>query len=441
MATPIINAIRGSHIARRGSLHALVVTENNPTTVCWLMLWTSVNDVRYLSIPGFQPWELSPPALAFVGSNNLTICSGLNGGAGPMKVIEYEVGESELTQVGEPFVFGDTTNRAPDAIRLSNTGAMFVSHQQRFPNVAPEFNCDIVVRKPDVPNLVVAEPYIIQHFDWPSPASNQWPSSTRLVQGSNGLVSLFWTRDSMGSIGMARFNQNGQLVDVDGNFISGALGQDLAPSIEFPKVFTAVSGEQVLLSYQNLPHGEAPNCNVEGDPPVITSRTAITSISVDKQVSLVGIMEWPVWHKSDPWPCIWPRPDGIYFLNEFYDTNQCSTIWRNGVFVNGQFLYTEFGAGHVEAYSDDGWVVFSEPGRVNPTLVDLKFRSTLKIERWSCQAKQVTEFRITWDKPTAGQQLQQSADLLTWEDIEGATSSPVIVANAAPQMFFRLKER
>lgn len=447
MATPLppINAVRGSKIAHRqvDNLHALIVAINNPTTICYLLVWTNAEDTRLLEIPNWLPWELTQPCVEFVGNDRVVITA-MTGGN--IRVVEFVLGEAGLTATGIDFTFGTSASRSGSSLRLANGGTFIAaSVHNEFSGIGPFLRLDVAYRPPPVPFFggEPANPYTVTHYDLPSGALSSSPSFIQLVEAKDGVIHLFWVSDSYGKVGRARFTATGQLVDVEPAFLASG---SLSPSVEFPRLVAMRDADRILLAYQNVPHSDHKNCSAAlENKTVLSSRTVIAAVYPDDHREQVALLDWPSYHKSAPWPCIWPRRSGgevlIYFYNEWLNPDACSLTWRAGVLQEGgEMGFVDVGEGKIEAWSDDGWIMFAGRMGDNAQLRKVNFEPTLTIERWSTQAQVVTEFRVTWDNARPGQQLESSADLVTWTDVPGATAPPVIVPNAGGQQFFRVRE-
>lgn len=441
-AQPTITAVRGSKIARRShdNLHALIVAVNAPTTTCYLMVWTNTEDVRYLTIPGWYPWEFNNPNVEFVGFDRVAIRACPNGN-GPIRVSEYVLGE-QLTVVGS-WEFGDVSCRWGDGIRLSDGSVVFASYRQDMTNPVAKLKCDVIYRPAPMPPLPgaadVPNPYQHLYFEWSSSASTSWPRNFSLVEQS-GRVFCYYTGDSFGKIGRFELSLQGQFVAANDSFI-GAAGTpgDLMPSGENPQIYAVAYGGSVYLSYQNLPHADHPHCEAAwGGNPVLTSRSAIVELlTPEAPPQVVAILDWPVIHMGNPFSWIWPRPEGIYFMTERLEN--CANRLRTG-FFDGTAHFTDLEQGTAPAASDDGWVVVAGSDQQEPTLIDLQFKPVLTIERWEVVGKETKSVRIGWTKPAPGQQLQSSTDLVHWTDVPGATAPPVIVQCEAAQEYFQVRQ-
>lgn len=371
----IITLVKGHKIATRSDgLHALVVGGNlpgDPSTTAWLKLWgSSEEDVRYLTIPGWVTFDLNDPTVDFVGTNRIVISSLLNGG--PVRVNEFILNSNWTLTSDLLLSFGSTTNRAGIGVPLSDGGLMLAyPNQEPIGSGSGNVRFHIVYRPPpqagDTTNI-----YAITNYLWDiTPTGSELPTRPDMIQATNGLVYLWFIMDGRERIALSRFavtNSAATLIDYESLWIDvAAVSGNLAINGENPRIVGASVNysNKLFLAYQGKTAPfEGTNCDAtvgSGFPVKKSPGTTILSINAaDKTRVLEKSLDFDTYHGSQPYPVIWPKNNGIYFLVEYYDTNACTITWRQGLYQysGGGVTYSNIGAGKVLAYATDGWVSF-----------------------------------------------------------------------------------
>lgn len=352
------------------------------------------------------------------------------GALGPTQFseIDFDTGAlSYSTQVG-----GDKSLNGA-MVGLYNTGVAGVIFSNS-PSGKVVF--DAFYRAPVVPYPGVSEPtWITKHYEMPALLGFGQAYFPTAVQGPDGLVWVFFCRDSAGTIGLIRLRCVGntlELVDFTDQLIGTGHGA-MSPSGENLWPFCAVDkrNNRILLCYQNQPHLFT---SCQGFR--VASRHAITEVLSDKSVSLRAVNDWWTPHISYGYaiPALWPRPDGNYFAIEKLNVNgDCKLSWQLGMEKDGVFMVgSVLPEGRILSTSLDGWLFMYDRASNTSDLINLRFPPEITIRRSG------SDVVINWDSASPSDVLESSADMQSWSPVPYAQRPVRLPANEAAR-FFRVK--
>jgi len=257
------------------------------------------------------------------------------------------------------------------------------------------------------------------------------------VQGEDGRLRVFVTRDSSGTIGQAVFRVGClgmTLLDWNERFIGSGLG-DISPSGEIPAISAVVDHHngRMLIAYQNQPHRDHPFLMV-GTHPLIMSRWAITEVKYDGTTKLLGVTPWWGSHIAFPKPVIVPRQDGIWFVFDCVEKDG-TQHWKIGRFVDGVFqVMGRLPYGSVISYSKDGWLLFMDrtvPG-TETSLYQIQFGPKLTDSRNGATVQ------LNWTPHKSDDLLQQRLSWGDWQSVPYIGPPPVTLQASSPDAQFRV---
>lgn len=354
---------------------------------------------------------------------------------GPVTVLEYANGDGSIV---ERHTFGDASSVIGECVQLSNGGLAGVCFCDTRPENRIRF--DAFYRAPVAPFANYKSQWFTMRFDFASNASTYWPYTVTAAEGPDGLFWVFFARDSVGTIGLIRFRlelgyegPNMSLVDLDAGWIKRYDGA-IAPSGEMPELFSICDrkGGRILLAYQGWPHGYT-ECT---GYPTFTSHYVITAASPDLRAVAVGTTEWQGSHLTASRAAVFPRQDGIYFMLDYLNPENCEQGWNLGLFDGAFRINRTLPRGKIVAHSEDGMIAFYDQtqGPVGTTeLIKLRFRPHMSIRQNG------QDISIHWDEARQGDALEGSTDGRTWATVQEAASSPAVLAASEPHKLFKIR--
>jgi len=323
------------------------------------LLWNDMNNVRAISLPdrvisgGFN--DLAAPVTEFCASDKVVIASKGVGG-GPVRVTEYSLISDVLTLLLD-FNLGDVRTQLGSSCVLSNNQTVIAFHDKS-PVFTNEFVCRVEVgwRETDLesggPNRWITNIFELPTFF----VRSENPANLSMTQGADGLVYLFYTMDTMGRVGIARFQKTILGIElVDNTFVTS--GSSYSISDEFPLITSIHDNNRIVLTYQGQISTTYTNCVANSNRPA-SDNIIISQVLTNLAVSLVTNLNWPSLHVNFPLLVSWPRTDGIYFFVDRFSS--CDISWRAGRmdYVTGIQISEEIAGGDLLSRSDDGYVYF-----------------------------------------------------------------------------------
>lgn len=368
-------------------------------------------------------------AVGFV--EDALVCCEFEPGAG-LRLCEYAITPETTWTPRFTSIFGNPDSNAPAVLKLRSGGFVAIGYRND-----SSVTIDTAYRRPTSPppapgDAALPSQWAIKTFFLvPGPVGIP-PFSLALVEGTDGLIYVFMTRDSSHTVKLLRLRvEGGELVqvDYDDSFLSDyftngvARDGDMSPDGEFPFVAAATDwqGGRILITYnQSRTFFTRDTCET------IQTRPVVVAVKPDLSKTLVATLPDPVNRSLTRSPII-VLPSGIYVVY-CYITDDCVRWeWRlarvteggASVFVMDQSDYTA-----ACALSPDGWLVYRSQ---TDFLVNIGQLPLLHHER------QGENILLKWP---AGYTLQRSSDLAAWAD-SSATSpyTEPMTGNA----FFRLR--
>lgn len=335
-----------------------------------------------------------------------------------VKVAEFDSNGAVLST----HAFGDSKTRDCAYTALANGGLAGAFNVDPRPQNKLVF--DVFCRMP-------GKPWFSQRLEFPPNTPSPLGFCMAAVEGSDGLICIFFMNDSSGSVGLMRLRPvNGalQLVDCDANFIPRGLG-DLSCSGELPNIYAAADGDSILLGYQSAPD-QFTKCPYR----LIASRNSVVRVRPDKSKTLLATTPWWTPHIGFARVYLFPRPAGIYYAAEFQNIDtDCGLGWNVGLLKDGVFQTTQqLPEGRIAAVSRDGMLLFYTQPSNSSEIIKLRFRPEVKITRSQ------SEVIIDWDHAGPTDVLERSTDLKTWSVVP-YTQRPVRLPTSGTAAFFRVK--
>lgn len=341
MALPAPGDFSGSiGFRKKDGLHGLVGwrgdSMGNPQAKCWT--WTRTNTLRESSLPGWSGY-LNNGSCAFCGTN-LLVVTGLYkaGGVPPFRVSEYLL-TSQPYPLVKSFDFGDDTNRLPICVTTNSGGVVIFSYRQ----TGPDFTLDVAYRQAPGPT-----PTVIPSGWWSTRDPGQSPFVFGPLQNNvisikysasqqaDGTIWLTCTADGAGKIYLARFRENGgviELVDFQEDYFTNAthngvpIDGDMAPGQEFPPIVSAAdpSNGRVILMYPQ--NGADFRCGTG------LENIALVACYPDKRRELLAkVLHWVDSKSGIAVP--FPQASKVgYVVRDFDD--QCAVHWQTGSVSGG----------------------------------------------------------------------------------------------------------
>jgi len=418
----------GVKIASLNGLYAFPFINNGAVKVA---IWGT----RPLTTPALAMPTLSAPSCELT-TDRIVVCSAADDGVGQVLLREFSIDNPSV--VLSEYKFGGNGTNPGASCRLRSGKIVFVNYQHNKLNEPTDSRFHITSK--------FGATWLTQQFNFPFAAS--MPSIfCAMVEGTDGLIWLFWTRDSWGGIGCARFRINGAMLElISEPFGITPNGSNLGISGEIPRIsaITDWVGKRIILGYQSaaqtyvgpLQPGEPPR-PVCPDSRWLSNSTVISEVLPDKRQNLIALLPYFSSHVRTPIAGAWPRPDGIYWIADYVLVPSCEKGWKTGIAVAGKVTGSMVD-GTLLAVSDDGWYAFQRPSPLGGPveLIQTGFVSTPTLTITPCDTA-----TIRWTPVSPTDQLQFTTDLnsAVWTDIPGATAPPWVVQTTGPHKFYRIK--
>lgn len=421
----------GQKIALRpDGLHALPMAADTAR----LALWTKESDFRKPQLP----LALNSPCCELTDVNTAVVASPgpASFGNGPIIFTEFGLSGDPLP-ILDQFNVGDRSSRWGASCKLRNGGIVFVNSR----DLDGFFHFDVTYRRfttPATPSPV-ASPWLKQYFSCPHNMGTMLPATLSMVDGPEGLVWLFFASDSMGTVARIRFRCTDQieLVDYQEDYVPDKHPYSINGEIPGLVAIPEYDKNRILLGYEDAVHSYT-GC-LQTSTHIVSQHCVILAAYVDR-IELVTLLDWPAEHPGYPVLVPWGRPEGVYFVAPYYDVPNCQGGIKSGLFDGQVRVAATTMKDKVLSYSDDGWILSAEPNsdgfHTDFALAKQRFRPKLKI------VKTGSNVRLSWDEPSAADQLQVSTDLKIWSNFGTFPAMmPVITPANSAHQFFRLVQK
>ena len=375
---------------------------------------------------------------------NRYILGGRYSGGPSINIGEYNINTGQLLFEKQ---LGDSTCRWGGAAKAQDGGIGAFVYAD--PTPKNYIDIDAFYRLPFVPTMSIPA-WWYKRFRFPSDTGNGpddphgvLPFQTTVVWWK-GFFYLFWTRDTAGRVGLARFkvNANGDGLEVDyenAGFINN--GDAAACSGEYPLITAVVDiyHNRIILGYQSYhlyPNNTDPIMNSCAGGPW-AAHWALTEVKSDLTYKSLGTTKWWINHNTQTRPIIFPKFNEIYYAFAYtnIETN-CETGWNLGVFKNNEFYIARtLGEGNILAFSEDEWIIFYDKLLNKSLLIKLKYNLILKIRKFN-QSLVIIE----WTQSRPDDVLEQSIDLGAHWSTVYTGNSPVVLAMDKNYAIFRIKK-
>lgn len=362
---PPINVFSESMPVRPDGLHAFYYSTNFGLTR-QVRLWHTMRDPKAVELLGtstaLAPWcQLAGPKL-FVADIGPT---------GGIKILEYVIpasyADGEQWEPSSSFYFGDSTSEYPVMTVLVD-GSVFCASYRHDGSVTLDIAYHSVVQGAD-PALPTN--WVVKTFQLvPGPIGIPSVQLARPIQGVDGLIYVFFARDSSHHIHLVRFRISGsniELVDFNDAFCSdystnGVMRDGLmSPDGEFPFVSASPDPDngRILICYcQSRRIYQENNCET------ICTHPVLVAVKPDLSKSLVCTADDAVNRSLTP-IALMPKRHGAACVYSWIDPN-CDNPWRwKGANISGShFKGHDLGPAAYQAnvaLSVDGWCALRRP--------------------------------------------------------------------------------
>jgi hypothetical protein len=395
------------------------------------VLWKEMADLNTATPVVLQGMpQVNGVATGFI-EDALVACE-YEAGAG-LRLCEYAISPETTWSPRFTTIFGNSDSNSPAVLKLRNGGFVAIGYRND-----SSVTIDTAYRRPTVPpapdeGALPSQWALHTFFLVPGPVGIP-PFSLAMVEGTDGLIYVFMTRDSSHTVKLLRLRVEGaELVEVDyhdsflaESFTNGILQDgDMSPDGEFPFVAAATDWQngRILITYnQSRWVYSRDTCET------IQTRPVVVAVKPDLSKTLVATIPDPVNRSLTRSPII-ILPSGVYVVYCYITEADClDWQWKLArVSGKGAAIFNMAPSDYTAAcaLSPDGWMVYKD--RAN-TLVNVDQLPILRSKRDG------NTLTLTW--PGAGQ-LEFSKDQKTWAP--APFTSPAVVALGEEQMFFRVR--
>lgn len=359
-----------------------------------LMKWTNRTEMQAQVIQ----WNyfFNPENGHYTLLDNNTLLLGNIGGGQPLTFIEYDLPNNLIKDTKS---FGDNKTRWGDSIHLKD-GSFFciVSVDTR-----PQNLCifDVCYRKttkfPFEMNVTKKnEPWVYRRLTFPSNTGDVHPYFIKVIQGPDGKIYAFFTRDSAKTVGVLIFSLTPDdfiLETFDGAFIPHNEINPCSIQGEFPNLEVIVVDNKFIFCYQLF---ESTSFFLQGNPqPQLTSPWGVVEVDLAGNTRLLARSTKQGMHNEYPKPVLWNRPNGLYTITQVgfpnedntraiteHETFHCNSGTKINTLPNGKLLSS----------SCDGIFGYYLRDEQKTLLLRLKMPSRIKIVK--CPFENIN---IDWD--------------------------------------------
>lgn len=360
------------------------------------------------------------------------IFGGLASASGPYRFGEFDLQTNALKKISE---VGTTESQHATCTEIPGVGLAGVVFDKTTSESGPPnivFHAFLRFVKDGEPG------WWSQRFEYPAHTGFGQAYHLTSCMGPDGLLWVFFTRDSGKTIGLIRFGAMAAPGVAPDYLCLYTFSDEWVPqeidgvscSGESPPISATFDerNRRILLMYQCWPD-IPPTCPGNTN----AYRWSVAEVTLGHwaiQHRLIATSDWIDRQEDFPVPSIWPRREGNYFLARGQSSSDCAYFWQPGI-LSGDVFHKDatLPDGKVVSTSPDGWVLLWNRATNTSDIVRIHFLPELTLPNGA----------VDWNPFHPGDVLEQSADLVNWHPMPYAGRPPVPLAANQAHAFLRVR--